>query len=469
MKDFLENLKLNFSQFNTQQRFFIALAVVVVLLVLIFIGKRMSANVLGEVTDDDIISAVEETVEVTIVGQDVEREVLNEFAKTTYAKKIDDIGIQVATGQKEVRELIRILSKQVEQNTQTAESLSDDNLELQGNLSSESSQRKAMIRGFYTQNGSGPSYANGIQDFNSLPAASAGSEEIVLEVSAFDVFKLRDPRVLLRSTVYSNNQKTINLNNSEVQNGDGAKNIKSQSIPEKKESVIDGIEKELDYRYEKARKPMTRVPAGTIFQAKLLAGVDTPTFTGSEETAFPALAVIVGDALAPNDRSYDFSGCHLLVGSYGSLSTERAYFRSTLLSCINEDNEIIEVSVRSYANGVDGKVGLRGEVVTKDSAIVAKAIASSLWQSIGSAITPAVNPQSLTQVSNPYELPSAGYVGRSLIGNGLSNAGDLLTKRYLDIAQNIFPVIEIQAGRVVEFVVEESFDINNVKESSDDE
>jgi len=59
MKDFLENLKLNFSQFNTQQRFFIALAVVVVLFVLIFTGKRMIANVLGEVTDDEIIAAVE--------------------------------------------------------------------------------------------------------------------------------------------------------------------------------------------------------------------------------------------------------------------------------------------------------------------------------------------------------------------------------------------------------------------------
>ena len=58
-------------------------------------------------------------------------------------------------------------------------------------------------------------------------------------------------------------------------------------------------------------------------------------------------------------------------------------------------------------------------------------------------------------------------MARDTLGRGLSQSGALLTERYLDIAKNIFPVIEIQAGRVIEFVVEKRFSVSEI--SSDEE
>ncbi len=437
MTNVIENIKLNFVQLDTTKKFILLSISLFVIIFILMILNKLNSDVLSDVTDAEVHEIVDELSGPSIISDDSERDILSEFAKASFAKKIEETSLKYEESQKTLLLLITELSHKIDSTRKLAENNATDDGALNLRLTKESAQRKAMLKGIYNSTSN-----NYMVDYEVSGQVGTNLKPVV---SAFDVFSLSRSRNI---SVGRRDNSSLEITSNSIENFTNNK------------SSIDELEEELDDRYTSRSKAISRIPAGTIFQARLLAGVDTPTFSGAEESAFPALAVVVGEALAPNGRSYDFKGCHLLVGSYGSLSTERAYFRSTILSCIDESGEIIEVGVESYANGVDGKAGLRGVVVTKDSAIVAKAIASSMWQSIGSALTPAVNPASLTQVTNPYQLPSAAYTARSLVGNGLTQAGDLLTKRYLDIAKNIFPVIEIQAGRIIEFVTLASFDLD---------
>ncbi|PIV81625.1 conjugal transfer protein TraB, partial [bacterium CG17_big_fil_post_rev_8_21_14_2_50_64_8] len=46
-------------------------------------------------------------------------------------------------------------------------------------------------------------------------------------------------------------------------------------------------------------------------------------------------------------------------------ATERAQLRTETLSCVREDGRVIEAELEGYAVGEDGKVGMRGRLVSK--------------------------------------------------------------------------------------------------------
>jgi conjugal transfer pilus assembly protein TraB len=178
------------------------------------------------------------------------------------------------------------------------------------------------------------------------------------------------------------------------------------------------------------------IPAGSILRGVLLSGMDAPTGRQSRRDPYPALARIKHDAILPNRFRADVRECFLVLAGYGDLGSERAYLRSEAITCVRADGGAIEVPIDAYATGEDGKVGVRGRVVSKMfSTVPVATLSTTAGQS-----TPFQN------VLTPEALQGAAV-------SGAGNALDRLTNFFMDMAEEMFPVIEIDAGRAIEFVL----------------
>lgn len=444
MNDLLNDIKTNWSSLSALKKVYIVFFTLLIVLLIIYIVNRASASEIAlKQTDSQIRVEELEKTGVSFIS-DSSDEILSQFSKSSMAKRFEGIEENVDEKISGIEIVQKDILTKIDGISSGLEELQDRDRFLETQISSESAQRKAVYARISNPENRGE--IEGVRSNHSTFEVDSIENEEVEYISAFDFLTLDefDGQV----------QPSLSIENDEH---------KDVVVIE----TVEEIEKEIRSGKTLTGDKARTVAAGTIFKARLLAGVDTPTFSGAEDSAFPALAVIVGEALAPNGRSYDFSGCHILVGAYGSLSTERAYFRTQNLSCISDRDELLEASVNAFAAGVDGKAGLRGTVVTKDSSLIAKAIASSMWESIGAAVAPQQNIASQITTDNPFQLPDAQWTARNTIGKGLSASGAVITKRYLDIAKNIFPVIEIQAGRVIEFIVEKNFKITVGSDSDD--
>ncbi|SET25200.1 TraB/VirB10 family protein [Thorsellia anophelis] len=199
-----------------------------------------------------------------------------------------------------------------------------------------------------------------------------------------------------------------------------------------------------------------RLLAGSIIQGRLITGMDAPTHDSAKREPFPALLRIQKEAILPNRHRSDIRECFLIMGGYGDLSSERAYLRGETLSCVLEDNNVIETPLEGYAAGEDGKAGIRGRLVSKQGQLVAKSMMAGFLQGLSGAFD--VNPIQAIQMNDIGRTPlyqsvlsSDALQGAAIKGTG--KALDRIAKFYLDMAENMFPVIEIDAAREIEIII----------------
>ena len=125
-------------------------------------------------------------------------------------------------------------------------------------------------------------------------------------------------------------------------------------------------------REEKARlasfdaKPEVYLPTGTFVKGTLLSGLYAPTGVNARKDPFPVVMRVQDDAILPNLKKADVRECFLTKSGYGDMSSERALLRGDTLSCVANDNSIIETKFPSYAVGEDGKAGISGRLITRN-------------------------------------------------------------------------------------------------------
>lgn len=199
----------------------------------------------------------------------------------------------------------------------------------------------------------------------------------------------------------------------------------------------------------------TFIPAGSILDGVLLTGVDAPANGVGERNPVPGLVRIKADAILPNRFRHDVRECFVLIAGKGVLSTERVEFRTETLSCIRNDGGVIETKIEGYATGEDGKAGLRGRLVSKQGSVLAKSLMAGILSGFGKALTPNTV-QSLNLSgggSTQTEQLGVGEAARIGAYSGVTSAASDLSKFYLDLAKEIFPVLEVDAGRRLNIVL----------------
>ena len=196
------------------------------------------------------------------------------------------------------------------------------------------------------------------------------------------------------------------------------------------------------------------IPAGAILRGILLNGLDAPTGQGARKDPTPALLRIKHAAILPNRFRADVKECFVIVGGFGDLGSERALLRSETLTCVRTDGGVIEVPLDAYAVGEDGKVGVRGRLVSKQGALLAKALQAGFLTSFAKVFTqvpsiPIGTGGSQMQFQSMFT-PQAAAAGAA---GGVGGAMDRLADYYMEMAEQTFPVLEVDAGRAVELIV----------------
>lgn len=210
------------------------------------------------------------------------------------------------------------------------------------------------------------------------------------------------------------------------------------------------------------------IPAASIVSGVLLNGMDAPTSQGSRRDPVPATLRVKHEAILPNRFTADIKECHAIVSGHGDLSTERAALRTEVLSCLRDDGEVIEAPIEGYVVGTDGKTGIRGRLVSKQGALIARSMVAGFFSGASQALD--VSPVPVIETSSSgrggrtqYE---SNYSPKMLQGagaQGASNALDRVAQFYVEMAEEIFPVVEVNAGTEVDIVLTSGVELRTRK------
>lgn len=144
----------------------------------------------------------------------------------------------------------------------------------------------------------------------------------------------------------------------------------------------------------------------------------------------------------------------MLGQATGSLSSGRAYIRLSKLSCVSKNGVAISKTITATAVGEDGKVGLAGKVVTKQGALLARALVAGFLQGVGQAFQQSSENLSFSGLTGSTTQQPITPSGRELLsvglGGGISQATQKLAQFYMNMANKMFPVIQINAGRKID-------------------
>ena len=200
-----------------------------------------------------------------------------------------------------------------------------------------------------------------------------------------------------------------------------------------------------------ARTVSTFLPV-SFTRGTLLGGLDAPTGGQSQSNPHPVLIRLSDNSVLPNRFRGEYRDCFVIAAGYGDISAERAYLRTENLSCVRADGMALEVKIQGSVYGEDGKVGMRGRLVTKQGQMLANALLAGVVSGIG---------QGLAISSTTYSTSALGTVATTSgtdafvagMGAGVSKALDRLAQYYIKLAENTFPVIEVDAGREIDVVI----------------
>lgn len=184
----------------------------------------------------------------------------------------------------------------------------------------------------------------------------------------------------------------------------------------------------------------------------LLGGVDAPTGGQSQSNPHPILIRLSDNSFLPNRFRAEYRECFVIAAAYGDISSERAYGRTESLSCVRDDGTALEVKIQGSIYGEDGKVGMRGRLVTKQGQMLANALMAGIVGGLGQGISQA-NTTTFTSALGTVNTQSGEQALRAGLGTGVGKALDRLAQYYIKLAEQTFPVIEIDAGREIDVVI----------------
>ena len=209
------------------------------------------------------------------------------------------------------------------------------------------------------------------------------------------------------------------------------------------------------------------IPSGSFVPGTLISGLDAPTGTASSRNPHPVLIHLNETSRLPSLRRMDIARCHVTGAGYGQLASERAYVRLERIACVLRSGDVIDTKIKGYVAGEDGKTGIRGRLVSKQGKILSRGILAGFASGFGGAVESSNSTAGVVAggTFTAVRRRSTGDLVKTGIGGGTGEAGRLLAEYYLKLAEEVFPVIEIDAGRRVDVIITEGTELPSRKTS----
>ena len=244
-----------------------------------------------------------------------------------------------------------------------------------------------------------------------------------------------------------------------------------QNIPEKGFFKFAGKEQKADQETEEDKEEK-KAPARKmdlmmgLVDAIMVTGVDAPTNIGTKNSdakdPLPVLLSVDSETIIANNYVQEYKDCFILGTATGNATTERAYIRLSKMSCVAKNGETrIETEIEGWVYGEDNKVGVSGHLVTKSGTLILKGLMAGVLQGIADSVS---NTDNYFEDGNGYSNRNSG-VGEGVaggFGSGVGSAFKTLADFYIDMAKDLYPVIEVKGGREVQLLVKGGKEITEV-------
>jgi len=239
-------------------------------------------------------------------------------------------------------------------------------------------------------------------------------------------------------------------------------NVVSDPTVEERERAAEAAAAEMR-RSAQPKDRIAYIPAGSIITGTMVTGADFPTGKNSRDNPTPSLVRLSKTAILPNRYTSDVRECFMLVSGHGDLATERALLRSEMLSCVRNDGSVIETKVNGYVSGEDGKAGIKGRLVSKTGQMIARTIVAGFLSGMSEAFDyDPVQVLDTSSSSNHVRYQSRWSVDAAKGGfaQGLHKSLDRVADFYMNLADQMTPVIEITAGRQIDLITINGTELN---------
>jgi conjugal transfer pilus assembly protein TraB len=227
--------------------------------------------------------------------------------------------------------------------------------------------------------------------------------------------------------------------------------------------------------------PTLTIPTNSALESVMLTGINarsnssggaaSGTVLSANNVGAPFVSRLKGDAILPNGwRVSDFNDCFISGTGIAILSSERANVISNVMSCIDKRGNVYEAKIKAYGVDLDGIQGISGRVVTKQGSLLAKTALAGVASGLGSAFSPTALPgynQNMQSGDRQgIQYPNPNLVAGSALGGGVNEASKALARFYLDYAKEMFPVIEVNAGTRVTWILQETVELNPMRKTN---
>lgn len=197
------------------------------------------------------------------------------------------------------------------------------------------------------------------------------------------------------------------------------------------------------------------IPAGTVVKCILVSAADCSVGVNSGSDPRAVLLQPVKNGHLPKNVRVALKGARIIGHARGDIASERVYIRTESMTLMAGGNgDFVNTSMTGFVSGEDGKEGVRGSVVDRSGSIILRAGAAAFLGGITDGIEAALNNQTIAKLSRTSESKSLLNVDtfRSAGAKGMNTSLSKLSEYYIKRAEQMQPVIQIAAGRVVDVV-----------------
>lgn len=200
------------------------------------------------------------------------------------------------------------------------------------------------------------------------------------------------------------------------------------------------------------------LPPNSYAPAKVIVGVDASAGVQSQTDPLPVVLRITGPArsVVNNGRvlTTRLEGCVVNGAARGDLSSEKVYVKLQKMTCDQPGGRTAVSEVKGFIS-FGGKAGVRGRIVSREGGLVTQAFLAGLAGGFGrgfSANANSVFAGSSISVDGRRDRLSTGEIIEGGLGQGVSEAGDMVSKYLIERAEQYQPIIEMPTGIDVEIV-----------------
>lgn len=184
-----------------------------------------------------------------------------------------------------------------------------------------------------------------------------------------------------------------------------------------------------------------------------LTGMDAPTFQWGQQEPQPMLISIESPLITAGGKEIPLKNCMLLTSGYGAVSSEKAMLRAVSMNCRDAKGNLYAGNVEGWVLGDDGKVGITGRLVSRQGSALAKAFWADVLSLGGSALRASATSTQISALGTVETTEKTSDIWKSAAGQAVERTTNRIAQFFIKIAEQIYPVIEVQPGRKVTILI----------------